>query len=76
MQFWSQQSKLLERQDEGSELYVEFRELARGPLIDLVRKVVAMAPAERARIIIDAGNEGMLNQAEIIALTGRDDYAG
>jgi hypothetical protein len=71
---WNGVAKLLERQDGGSELYVEFRELSVAPLVELVGRVVEMDPAERARMVIDAGSAGMFSQAEIFALAGRADF--
>lgn len=71
---WNSEAKLLERQDGGSELYVEFRELATASLVELVAKVVEMDPAVRARMVIDAGSAGMFNQTEILKLAGRADF--
>lgn len=71
---WKQDAKLLERQDGGSELYVEFAELGRGSLVDLVTRVIALEPAERARLVIDAGVLGMFSQAEILGLSAHPEF--
>jgi hypothetical protein len=71
---WKQEAKLLERQDGGSELYVEFAEIGRGPLFDLVRKVAGMDPAGRARLVIDAGGSGMFGQVEILSLAAHPEF--
>lgn len=71
---WNSEAKLVERQDGGSDLYVEFRELDRAPLVDLVGRVVEMPAAVRARMVIDAGEAGMFGQAEIMALAERRDF--
>lgn len=71
---WSKPAKLLERQDGGSEMFFEFRELATDTLQALVTRVAAMPAAERARLVIDAGTAGTFNVGEIVGLAGRSDF--
>lgn len=71
---WLKPAKLLERQDEGSEMFFEFRELGSDTLYALVSRVVAMPAAERARMVIDAGTAGTFNVGEIVALAARQDF--
>jgi hypothetical protein len=73
---WSREAKLLERDDSGSDWDVDFKLVAAAPLSVLVAKVVAMAPANRARVIIDRGIDGTIAYADIIALAARADFPG
>jgi hypothetical protein len=71
---WNKVAKLLERQDGGSDLYFDFTELREGSLSSLVKSVVALPSADRARMVIDAGALGTLTVTEIVALSERDDF--
>lgn len=71
---WDAGAKLLERQDGGSDMYYEFDEKRAGTLAELVGAVVAMPPADAARLVIDAGAQGTFNIGDIRALAGRDDF--
>lgn len=71
---WSKHAKLIERQDGGSEMFFEFRELESGTLQALVARVAAMPAPERARMVIDAGTAGTFNVGEIVALAARNDF--
>jgi hypothetical protein len=73
---WTATAKMLARDDSGSDRDFDFRTLATGPLSDLVAKVVAMPPLERARILIDRGPAGTITVGEIMALAQRDDFPG
>ncbi len=70
---WSAPAKLIERDDAGSEMSYDFHERRSGTLGDLVRAVAAMPPAERTRLVIDAGAQGTLNVAQIMVLAARED---
>lgn len=70
---WSAMARLYERDDSGSEMYYEFRELGTGTLAALVRQVAALPPAERARLVIDRGVAGTINIGDIMALAARAD---
>lgn len=71
---WSKPAKLIERQDDGSEMFFEFRELASDTLQALVTRVATMPASERARMVIDAGTAGTFNVGEIVALAARSDF--
>jgi hypothetical protein len=73
---WSAQAALIERDDGGSEMYFEFRTLAKGTLAELVAHVASLAPEERARLVLDRGPEGTLAVQEILALAARPDFPG
>ncbi|AYJ87529.1 hypothetical protein D3Y57_18425 [Sphingomonas paeninsulae] len=71
---WNAEAKLIERDDMGSEMAYDFHERATGTLGELIAKVGAMSPHERARMVIDAGSQGTINVAQIVELAGRDDF--
>ncbi len=73
---WNATATMLERDDSGSDLDMHFKTVAKAPLGELVAKVVAMTPADRARILIDRGPAGTIAIAEIMALATRDDFPG
>jgi hypothetical protein len=73
---WATASQLMERQDDGSDMYVGFNALRSGPLAELVRVVSDMPTKERARLVIDAGTAGTFNVGDILALAKRDDFPG
>jgi hypothetical protein len=71
---WDAPSRLLERDDSGSDMYVEFKERDIGPLSALIGQVAVLPATERARLVIDAGAQGMFNMGDIMALSERADY--
>lgn len=71
---WGASARLLEREDGGSDMYVEFRERGAGALSDLIDQVVILPATERARLVIDAGAQGMFNMGDIMALSERADF--
>ena len=73
---WDQPASLEERSDGGSDLYFEFRTVAKGSVAELVAQVLALTPAERARLVIDCGAGGTFNMSQIMALAARPDYPG
>lgn len=73
---WQAQATLLQRDDSGSDRDIDFRTVAKASLAQLVGKVVAMTPAERARVVIDRGPDGTIAFADIMALAARDDFPG
>jgi hypothetical protein len=73
---WSAPSKLLERDDAGSDLHFEFKEIGTGSLASLISKVMALSATARARVIIDAGVVGTFNVGQIVELAARSDFAG
>ena len=73
---WTATVTMLERDDSGSDRDVDFRTVATGALADMVARVVAMLPVERARIIIDRGPAGTIAMGDIMALAARPDYPG
>ncbi len=73
---WTTPAKLLQRDDAGSDLHFEFKQIGVGPLADLVAKVMAMDATARARVIIDAGIVGTFNVGQIVELAERPGFVG
>lgn len=73
---WCASATMLERNDSGSDIDIDFRTIATAPLADLVAKTVAMLPEERARIVIDRGPQGTIAFNDIMALAARPDFPG
>ena len=72
---WNAPAKLLSRDDAGSEMFYEFRDLASGTLREMVAIVMAMDVVERARVLIDAGAAGTMAVGQIMTIASRDDFA-
>lgn len=68
---WNAEATLHERDDDGSEMQYNFREVKKGRLGDLVREVAGMAVADRARLVIDIPGGKSINVGEILALAER-----
>lgn len=73
---WNAQASLIERDDGGSEMYFEFKTLAKGTLAELVAHVASLPAGERARLVLDRGPDGTLAVQEILALAARPDFPG
>jgi hypothetical protein len=73
---WDAPAKLLQRDDTGSEMFYEFREVSAGSLADLVADVAAQGAHGRARMVIDAGAFGTFGVDQILGLAGREDFPG
>ena len=73
---WTAPARLLEREDGGSDMYVDFKERGAGSVCVLVAQVLELPATQRARMVIDAGAQGMFNIGDIMALSKRDDYQG
>lgn len=73
---WQATATMLERDDSGSDRDIDFRIVAKAPLAVLVAQVMAMQPAERARIVIDRGVAGTIAFNDIVALAARSDFPG
>ena len=73
---WSAPSKLLQRDDAGSDLHFEFKQIGVGSLGGLVSQVMALDATARARVIIDAGIVGTFNVGQIVELAARPDFVG
>jgi hypothetical protein len=71
---WMAPAKLMERTDDGSDLYFDFTPISEGGLATLVRDVLRRQSGDRQRIIIDAGVLGTLNIGQIIELSKRTDF--
>ncbi|MFM2100241.1 MAG: hypothetical protein RLZZ366_1780 [Pseudomonadota bacterium] len=71
---WNAPAKLIERDDDGSELAFHFTELKSGSLSSLVGEVMAMPTMARARVLIDAAGQGTFNVGDIVGLAARDDF--
>ena len=70
---WQTPATLHSRDDGGSDMHYDFRELRKGPLGDLVRHVAELPPADRARVVIDVAGGATLNVTEILNLARRED---
>ena len=73
---WNARASIQERSDDGSDRFVEFREVAQGGFAEMIRKVIEMPTQERARVVIDAGAQGTMNVHDIVALSQRADFPG
>jgi hypothetical protein len=71
---WNAPAKLIERDDDGSELAYHFTELKSGALSVLVSEVMLMPTIARARVLIDAAGQGTFNVGDIANLAARDDF--
>ena len=65
---WTANAVVHCRSDDGSDMYINFDKLREGPLDEMVRSVVVLSPAERARIIMDVRGRGNLDVGQIMAL--------
>ena len=70
---WQTPATLHSRDDGGSDMHYDFRELRKGPLGDLVRHVATLSADERSRMVIDVAGGSTLNVAEILDLAQRED---
>lgn len=71
---WDAASELHERDDAGSDMFVEFRTLKRGPLSELINHVLGLPTDQKARLVIDASGVGSLNIHDITNLSKRPDF--
>ena len=73
---WNAKATLQQRSDDGSDMFFEFRKVAEGSLVDLVRMVMELPGDDRARVVLDADRLGTIGIYEIIELSRRDDFPG
>ena len=73
---WNANATVQRRSDEGSDLFFEFKEVAKGRLVDMVSHVIALPPDDRARLVIDAERFGSINIHDIVAMSQRPDFPG
>jgi len=71
---WDRRAVLHARTDEGSEMAFDFDTLAEGTLAEMVGKVAAMIPSERARVIVEVPGQGNLTVGEVLELAMRMDF--
>ncbi|MES2271259.1 MAG: hypothetical protein V4533_10265 [Pseudomonadota bacterium] len=71
---WSANAQLHERDDAGSDMFVEFKTLKSGTLLELISYVMALPSDQKARLIIDAFGVGSLNINDITNLSARADF--
>jgi hypothetical protein len=71
---WNTPAKLLERDDAGSELFYEFKEVSAASLAALISHVSALDTASRARMVIDAGAAGTFAEDQILEMAERGDF--
>ena len=70
---WQVPATLHSRDDGGSDLHYDFREIRKGPLAELVRHVAALSADDRARMVVDVSGGSTLNVAQIMNLAQRED---
>lgn len=73
---WNAASQLHERDDAGSDMFVEFKTLKNGTLGELVAHVMTLPTDQKARVVIDASGVGSLNIHDITDLSNRSDFPG
>lgn len=71
---WQARATVHERDDAGSDRFVEFNELAKGTLAEMVRFVIGMPVEERARVVLDADGHMTMAVADVAALSKRPDF--
>ncbi len=71
---WDTPAKLLERDDDGSDMYFSFKTLTSGTLAELVAHVMALPSDQRDRLVIDAVGVGSLNIHDVGELAARADF--
>ena len=71
---WNAAAELHERDDAGSDMFVEFKTLKTGPLAELIAHVMTLPSDQKARLVIDASGVGSLNIHDITALAKRADF--
>lgn len=72
---WDAQATLHERDDGGSELQYNFAVLAKGSLRAMVAHVVAMEPAQRARVVIEVAGGKSMGLGDILELAAKEGLA-
>ena len=73
---WNAHATLQQRDDAGSDMYFAFETIGEGPLAAMVERAMAMAPHERARLVLDVRGVGMLDVGRIAELSRREDFPG
>lgn len=71
---WGATAQLHERDDAGSDMFVEFKTLRSGTLSELVSYVMTLPSDQKARLVIDASGVGSLNINDITNLAARADF--
>ena len=71
---WTARAEAHHRDDGGSDMFYDFKQLRTGPLAEVVRWVRDLPRDERARVIVDAAGLGSLNIHEVNALAARPDF--
>ncbi|AUW58686.1 hypothetical protein C1T17_11845 [Sphingobium sp. SCG-1] len=71
---WNAVSQLHERDDAGSDMFVEFKTLMNGTLGELIAYVMTLPTDQKARLVIDASGVGSLNIHDITNLAKRPDF--
>lgn len=71
---WQARTVLQQRDDAGSDMFVQFETLGEGSLADMVARVMAMPLQDRARIVLDVAGRGMLDVGQVTELSRRTDF--
>lgn len=71
---WQAKATLQQRDDAGSDMFVQFDTLGEGTLAEMVARVMAMSPQDRARIVLDVSGRGMLDVGQVTELSRRSDF--
>jgi hypothetical protein len=73
---WQAKATLQQRDDAGSDMFVQFDTIGQGTLAEMVARVMAMPPHDRARVVLDVAGRGMLDVGQIGDLSRRADFPG
>lgn len=71
---WDAPATVHERDDCGSDRNVDFHELAKGTLAEMVRFVCGIPAEERARVVLDSAGRQTMTVGEAMALSEREDF--
>lgn len=71
---WDSIATLQQRDDAGSDMFVEFKHIGDGSLAEMIGRVMQMPPHDRARVVLDAKGLGMLDVGQIVELSRRPDF--
>ncbi len=71
---WQAKTTLQQRDDAGSDMFVQFDTIGEGNLAEMVARVMAMSPHDRARVVLDVAGRGMLDVGQVTELSRRADF--
>lgn len=71
---WTAHAMLQQRDDSGSDMFYAFETIGEGPLAEMIGRVLAMNPHDRARLVLDVKRMGTLDVNRIVELGRRADF--